>query len=955
MATLPPSRSAHKRLLDFFAFDPGEVRPTLLLTLYLLLAMASVISVKAASEALYLARFDATTLPYVYVAVAVVVGFVGFYYIKLSMRLPQNLLLIYTQLFFASNLVLFWWLLRLRLTWMPAIISVWAGAFTVILPTQVWTLANHIFTTRQARRLFSFVGGGGILGAALGGQFNGLLATRIGAEKLLLTYVPFLFGCAAIVGFLWRTTRHLAPTGSSKGKQAGPSSLAESVRLVRGSRYLSLIALLVVLSAVVGLLAKYEFFNITQREIADRDRMAAFFSYFSSYLAVFSFLMHLILTSRVMRWFGLNFAIFVLPLAMLLGSTVLVFSAGLVAGVLIKGSDQTFRHSIDRSSTELLYVPLPARVRQQAKSFIDMVASRWADGLGGALLIPLARFWHLSMQELALVNLALVIPWLAVAWSLRREYVNTLRTSIERRDISAEALLVELAGSSHSEEITATLTSSDDRAVETGLGLLQYGQVNVAYANLASLLTHLSPTIRRKALGIIVAKDVPGCASQVTRFLYLDDRIDSLWQALDYLEKQDGQDFHSTLHNLMESPYLVLRGTAAARLLTLPDSSHRAKAHQVFTAFVESARAQPWADRRRAAELLGLVPAELDCQSALADFLADSDPEVVRAAAISAGRARQRSLFHRLVELAGDRQLRTEARQALTAFGAEILPALRQALLDARRPLEVRRSLVRVFSSIGGQQAAEHLVLSLDQISLELQYEALRALSRIRLKQPEVRLDAGRITPLILGELRRYYRYRSMLGGVPQTDSHPGVLFLRRALAEQLDRKLEVLFRLIGLLYPAKDIFDAYYGISSGRRDLRANALEFLDNLLLNPVRQMLLPIIEDRAPEHMVQHARSLFGIEPHSYPEALRALLAESDPWLQACALYAAADEGMRDMEPLLEPLLNAEDVLLRETALSARNRLRQRRSRAAGSPLKPPEPAPSQTSTQKSLWKP
>lgn len=934
MATAAAARTP-KKLLDFFAFEPGEVRPTLLLTLYLLLAIASVVALKAASKALYLDHFHTRTLPYVYVAIAVAVGFVVSFYIKLSVRLPQNRLLIYTQLFFASNLVVFWWMLHLDQDWVSAVLIVWTGIFAVILVSQAWTLANHIFTTRQARRLFSFISSGALLGCALGGQFSSLMTRRIGAENLLLVYVPFLLACAGIVGYLWQTTRHLDTGASSKSKQPSPSSLMESVRTIRGSRYLSLIFLLVFVSAVLGVLVDFQFTYIVrhqfllpgaaQRDTPDTNKIAAFFSDFSSYVGILSFLMQLILSSRVMRWFGLNFAIFVLPVAMLLGSTALLFTAGLAAGVLIKGFDQAFRHSIDRSSTELLYVPLPGRLRQQAKSFIDMVAARWADGLGGLLLIPLATLWHLSMQQLAWVNLALVIPWLAVAWRLRREYVNTLRTSIERRDISAEALLMELAGSAHSEEITATLASSDERAVETGLGLLQYGQANVVATQLGSLLVHLSPTIRRKALSIVSAKDIPGCAPQVSVFLFLDNHVESLWQALAYLERHDPGESHVRWSDLLDAPHAILRGTVAARVLARSDSPYREKANEVFNAFVESTRTQQPPYQQAAAELLGWVPADLPCQSALADFLKDADPEVVRPALRSAGRSRQARLVPRLIELAGDRRFRTEARAALASFGADILPELSQALLDPRVPLRARRSLPRVFSSIGGQKAADCLAPSLGQADLELQYQALRALSRLRLKQPDLRFDSSRITPLTQGELRRYYRYISILQVVPGDRGNAGTVFLRRALSERLDRKMEIIFRLTGLLYPPKDIFDAYYGISSGRRDLRSNALEFLDTTLLNPLRQMLLPVIENRSPDRILEYGRTFFGIVPPTYTQALRELLTESDPWLQSCAAYIVADHRLTELEPLLGPLESIDDPVLQETVAMARARLR------------------------------
>ena len=581
-------------------------------------------------------------------------------------------------------------------------------------------------------------------------------------------------------------------------------------------------------------------------------------------------------------------------------------------------------------------MPLPTRLKQQAKSFIDVVASRWADGLGGVLLIVFASLLHWSVQQLSWVNLAVGLPWLGVAWLLRREYVQTLRSSIERPDISAEALLMEMAGSS-SAEITTALTSSDEKAVETGLGVLQYGQTQAAAAHIGALLTHLSPAIRRKALAVVESKDVPGCDAQVEKFLYLDDHVDSLWLALDYLERQGAGSLRGRLQQLLESPYMVLRATAAVRLLESGAGQEQARAEAVVRAFVESARQEAAHYRQQAAELLGRVPGSAGCEEALESFLEDPDPEVVRAAIVSTGKTRQVRLLPRLMNRAADRRWRTEARRAIAAFGPEILPGLREAMLDPTRPSALRSALPRAVASIGGQPSADLLVSILETADPALQYQALRSLNRMRLRQPDLQFDPGRVTSLALREIRQYYQYISVLQGVSGNGSAAGAAFLRRTLTELLRRKLDVIFRLMSLLYPPKDIFDALYGWRSGRPDLRANALEFLDNTLLNPVRQMLLPILESRASERIIEQGRALFGFRPGTYSESLGALLREPDTWLQSCAAYAAAEAGLREFTPALDSLDGAADALLRETVLAARQRL----ARPAAFSAAPPNP--------------
>src|SRR5262245_55482672 len=125
MDTAAPTRSPLRRVAEYFAFEPGEAGPTLLLTLYLLLAIASVIALKAASNGLFLTHFSARELPFVFVTIALSASFVVSFYIRLSNRLPQHRLLIYTQLFAASNLLVFWRLMDLNVAWLSALVYVW--------------------------------------------------------------------------------------------------------------------------------------------------------------------------------------------------------------------------------------------------------------------------------------------------------------------------------------------------------------------------------------------------------------------------------------------------------------------------------------------------------------------------------------------------------------------------------------------------------------------------------------------------------------------------------------------------------------------------------------------------------------------------------------------------------------------------------------------------------------
>src|SRR5205085_12227628 len=118
---------------------------------------------KVARDALFLARFQAVQLPYADIASALLVGFVIAAYVRIGRSASLINLIVGSQLFFAANCAIFWVLGHYyHLPWLFPVFYVWVGIFGVVAPTQIWTMANYVLTTREAKRIFGVVGGGAI-------------------------------------------------------------------------------------------------------------------------------------------------------------------------------------------------------------------------------------------------------------------------------------------------------------------------------------------------------------------------------------------------------------------------------------------------------------------------------------------------------------------------------------------------------------------------------------------------------------------------------------------------------------------------------------------------------------------------------------------------------------------------------------------------------------------------
>jgi len=141
-----------------------------LLFLSLFLVITTYVAARVARDALFLDQFRASQLPFVDIAIAVLVGFVAAAYIRIARKLTPPSLFVGSLLFFAANSFVFWYLSRYyHLRWLFPIFYVWVGILGVVSPAQVWTLANYVLTTREAKRLFGLIGAGGILGGIFGG------------------------------------------------------------------------------------------------------------------------------------------------------------------------------------------------------------------------------------------------------------------------------------------------------------------------------------------------------------------------------------------------------------------------------------------------------------------------------------------------------------------------------------------------------------------------------------------------------------------------------------------------------------------------------------------------------------------------------------------------------------------------------------------------------------------
>src|SRR5262245_21297867 len=250
-----------RKLEWLFDLRPGDLRRGILLALYYFLIISTYTEGQVVRDALFLGHFKAVQLPYVDFAIAALIGSILAVYIRISRVTSLKNLLVGTLAVILINLVLFWSIARFeRATWLYPVVYIWVGIFGVLAVTQVWTLANFVFTGKEAKRLFGFVGSGGIVGGIFGGFLSNVLTHAFGAESILLAMGGSVGISIILVVAIHAQNRQLLDSATSFAHEGErPGTLRESFHLVRSSSHLRTIACLICICSLVTALASWQF------------------------------------------------------------------------------------------------------------------------------------------------------------------------------------------------------------------------------------------------------------------------------------------------------------------------------------------------------------------------------------------------------------------------------------------------------------------------------------------------------------------------------------------------------------------------------------------------------------------------------------------------------------------------------------------------------------------------
>lgn len=904
MTTSPVMRSVVRVGLQLLGIKAGERRRVLAISLAYGFVLGSLYMLKPARNALFLSKMGADQLPFVLLVVAVIGALTAVAFARLTAAVKLERAVLWTFPLLVVSLLGFWQLLTQEDSFGVFAFYVWVNLCGHISTSLIWLLANGAFDAREARRAFGVIGAVGIAGAVLGGLLTQMLVPVLGTHHLLLVCAGFM-GVAGLV-----LTRVRVPTEAERRKRQFPVA-ASLVGDMKEHRLLRILALVLFVAAAVSAVIDVQFIRIVDASFVTEDEKTEYFGAFFAVLNGGAFLLQVLLTPRILGRFGLAPALLCLPACIALGSAGVFLLPSLVMGTALKAADGGLRHSINKSALEILFVPLPAAVKKRTKVLLDATLDNLGTGLGALGVLFVTSTLALGTSALSVVSGVGVLFWLVLAWRARGAYLDAFRVALERRELDFDDIRVRMQEASHVALFIPVLRGSNRRQLRYALDMLQSVQDPALPEPLLALLASSDPDILAMTLRALARQKVTQGTEAVSPLI----------------QHADASVRVEAMHAYVEL------GTGAPRSV-LAQMLGRGGLHRVAALDAIGAYYGALAKGLLSEELIANVMAELGedgplTRAALARALGagghvdplplllklreDPHPAVVQSVVNAAGRRREPALLEWTLSCLSERALRAQAIDALIAYGDLAVAPLEAAFMDAEKAAH-RRIYARVLKRIPTQLSVDALMRQLPTSTSFVRLQILKALNRLRMRHPELRFKSASVRLALEVELE--WHLDLIRAERDQFTAGDAGALLSRAIVEKREESLDRVFRVLALTYPPQDIYRAYLGVKSSSRRVRAEAIEFLENVLKSAASRRILPLVEAHDVEEQLQLASRAFGKDLRARLD-IASLLDGRDEWLRACVLFAT-DLGARpELMLRVKQLTEDADPVVRQTA--------------------------------------
>ncbi|WP_142784323.1 Npt1/Npt2 family nucleotide transporter [Changchengzhania lutea] len=853
--------------------------------LYIFLVITVLLIVKPTVNALFLSRLGADSLPYGYIIVAIVAVITTYYYNKAAIRFALVQVTTITLIFFSLSFIALCAILNFGVLNKYILYAYYVGVslFAVIATSQFWILANIVFNSREAKRLFGFIGAGAIAGGVFGGYLTSIIVSAFNNVTAILVAAILILCCIPIMHKIWSLRIKKLNTYVRKQRKYTDSNGGESaLKIISKSKHLTYLAIITGLGVVVAKLVDFQFSDFANKAILDPDKLASFFGFWFSTFNVLALILQLFLTNKLLSKLGVSTTLLILPLGIAIGSLLFITFPELWVLIIIKGIDGSFKQSVNKAAVELSIMPIPFHIKNQAKSFIDVAVDSIATGLAGLMLIFLIRKLDLDTTYITVIILLFTFAWIVLIYKLREAYFNSFRINIQR-NLTTEALNKKESRKENTISYSRRIlrTGSEDAILNMLDQISQY-KINALKPEIIALLDFPSILVKIEAIKQLYAYD-KGTAINKVKSLIISEDDELVYTALEYILEHSYLNKNEFFNQYLDHESRYISGAALLCLAKeASDNKRLSEAYNLEKRIADKVKSlHDDNDVERKEEIAKLLITI--AYSGLRQYypfinlnLNHKKSYIVKHAIKAAGITVDESYIEVLIRFLKTKTYRNIAIKSLKRYGSEITKTFIK--LDRKEELGVdaKRYIPKIVQSYNTQGAVKVLIRLLKSKDVIIRFESAKSLIKLKSKSEHLYFNKRLFNNAIINESKYVKDTLDIIASIQylskgdievDTPISAARESLIGVLEEQLETSLQCIFKLLSLVYEEADINVSYSGLISEVKEARINALEFLDNLLQSQLKSRVLPLVEYYiVDESEVNNSRLKLNIIPES-----------------------------------------------------------------------------------------
>ena len=397
----------------------GDPRPTpdlrrvvgLAVLAYVLLASYAI--ARPSIESLFLDDYGRDSLPWAWLGVAVAATLTVGVYSRYAARVELTRVFAACVVLSAAVLLVVLVAGAAGLPGATFALYLWKDVYVVVLIELFWSVANSIFPPREAKWIYGLFCVMGSLGGISANLAVGPIAAEIGSGN-----VPWLL--FPVFGLCYLAVRSLPAVGIRSDDGDVKLDFAAALGVIRSSRYLGQLVVIIALVQVVITLVDYQFNGFVEAAYTDVDQRTAVLG--KVYAAIDTAAIALQLaTGVVITLLGVTGTLLGVPALLALFLVGFLVSPVLWIVAAAKIASKALDYSIFRAAKEMLYLPITHREKTQGKAVVDILTYRVAKGATSLLLLGLIAF-DATGAVVTGDAIVLLVVWIVLTVGVARRY-----------------------------------------------------------------------------------------------------------------------------------------------------------------------------------------------------------------------------------------------------------------------------------------------------------------------------------------------------------------------------------------------------------------------------------------------------------------------------------------------------------------------------------------------------